>query len=125
MNCTKAPMRKYQICKRCVMDTSDLFIKFDNEGICNHCNDYINKRLITTAYQYNKEDSLENLFEYVKQFKSKKSSHDVAVGISGGTDSSTVTYLASKAGLKILAIHMDNCWDTPIASQNIQNLILP
>ena len=59
MSITKAPKRKYQICKRCVMDTSDLFIKFDENGICNHCNDYINKRLIATAYQYKKEDSLE------------------------------------------------------------------
>ena len=123
MNLSNVPKRPYQICKRCVMDTSDFQIRFNSKGICNHCTDYIKKRLSVTAYQHQKTDSLENLFESIKKFKSPSADHDVAVGISGGTDSSTVVYLASKAGLKVLAIHMDNCWDTPIAAQNIKNLI--
>ena len=27
----------YKICKRCVMDTSDMDITFDEKGYCNHC----------------------------------------------------------------------------------------
>jgi hypothetical protein len=32
--------REYQICTRCVMDTSDPEIQFDEQGVCNHCHDY-------------------------------------------------------------------------------------
>lgn len=35
---------KYKICKRCVMDTSDKNITFDDNGYCNHCNDALNKK---------------------------------------------------------------------------------
>lgn len=32
--------RKYQICKCCVMDTSDADIVFDSNGVCMRCNEY-------------------------------------------------------------------------------------
>ena len=115
--------KKYQICKRCVMDTSDKFIQFDSNGICNHCRDYLNKRLNVTAYKNQDKNALEDLFKRVRMLRSPNSKYDAAIGISGGTDSSMVAYLASKAGLKVLAIHMDNCWDSPIAAKNIKNLI--
>jgi len=28
---------EYRICTRCIMDTSDPDIEFDENGICNHC----------------------------------------------------------------------------------------
>ena len=31
---------EYKICKRCVMDTSDNEIEFDEFGVCNHCKDF-------------------------------------------------------------------------------------
>ena len=120
---SKVPERNYQICKRCVMDTSDKFIKFDSNGICNHCKDYLERRLNVTAFKNYEENALEDLFEKVKKLKPLNSKYHAAIGISGGTDSSMVTYLASKAGLKVLAIHMDNCWDSPTAAKNIKNLI--
>ena len=35
--------RKYQICNRCVMDTTDTQIIFDDDGNCNHCTNAIQK----------------------------------------------------------------------------------
>ena len=32
--------KEFQICKRCVMDTSDPKISFNEEGICDHCISY-------------------------------------------------------------------------------------
>ena len=32
--------RPYQVCTRCVMDTTDPLIKFDDNGRCNHCRDF-------------------------------------------------------------------------------------
>ena len=108
-NRTTIEKRNYKICNRCVMDTSDPWIEFDNDGICNHCRNYFAKRFRSHE---EKNDSLKNIFESIKSNRKKDSKYDVAVGISGGVDSSYVLYLAQKAGLKILAIHIDNCWDT-------------
>jgi len=32
--------RDYQICTRCIMDTTDPDIQFDGKGVCNHCRRY-------------------------------------------------------------------------------------
>ncbi len=114
--------RPYQICVRCVMDTSDPWIEFDSKGICNHCKAYSEKIFNSDDSKKNNED-LVDMFDGIKKLRNKKTKYDVAIGISGGVDSSYVTYLANQAGLKILAIHMDNCWDTPTAIKNINNLI--
>ena len=47
---TCVPHRDYQICTRCVMDTSDPWIRFDAEGICNHCTEFLERRLAVTSY---------------------------------------------------------------------------
>ena len=119
----KGEKRPYQICKRCVMDTSDPWIEFDSDGICNHCKTYFKKRFMPIKADKINKKSLEDLFKEIKKNKKSKSKYDVVTGISGGTDSSYVTYLAHKAGLKVLAVHVDNCWDTPTAIKNINKLI--
>ena len=32
--------RQYQICTRCVMDTTDSKITFDENGVCDHCRNF-------------------------------------------------------------------------------------
>jgi hypothetical protein len=109
------------------MDTSDPEIRFDRLGICNHCSDFLARRVPITAYQNRQTDqgesALQNLFREIQSKRDDRSQHDVVVGVSGGVDSSTVALLAQRAGLKVLAVHMDNGWDTPIAIQNIYKLI--
>ncbi len=116
-------IRPYQICVRCVMDTSDPWIEFDSKGVCNHCKAYSQKNFKSEDSIKEKKEDLEEMFDGIKKLRDKKTKYDVAIGISGGVDSSYVTYLANKAGLKVLAIHMDNCWDTATAIKNINNLI--
>jgi len=115
--------RDYKICKRCVMDTTDPWIEFDSDGFCNHCKTYFEKRYKSKDSSFVNKESLEEMFNKIKNNRNKNSKYDVAIGISGGVDSSFVVYLANLAGLKVLAIHMDNCWDTPTAIENINNLI--
>ena len=119
---SKAPKRNYQICKRCVMDTSDPWIIFDERGLCNHCRDFLDKRLPSIVNSKKDKSSLVKMFDDIKT-KSRKGYHDVLIGISGGVDSSFALLMAQKAGLKILAVHMDNGWDAPIAIKNINKLI--
>ena len=116
---TLAPHRIYQICSRCVMDTSDPWIQFDSEGRCNHCSQFLDVRLAITAYQTQKNNGLESLWSSIPRGVGK---YDVVVGVSGGVDSSTVALLAQRAGLRVLAVHMDNGWDTPIALLNVYQL---
>ncbi|NLG33317.1 MAG: hypothetical protein GX550_07335 [Syntrophomonadaceae bacterium] len=59
-------MRKYQICQRCIMDTSDPEIVFDEKGICNHCKraEQILGREPYCLPLAEKEKRLKNLAEY-------------------------------------------------------------
>lgn len=49
--------------------------------------------------------------------------YDCIVGVSGGTDSTYCLYMAKKLGLRPLAVHFDNGWDTDIAVDNIKNAV--
>jgi hypothetical protein len=115
-------LQKYQICSRCVMDTSDPWIRFDTLGRCNHCTDFLERRLLNTAYRQKSGDRLESMLASLRASRHSSTSHDVVVGVSGGVDSSTVALLAQQAGLRVLAVHMDNGWDTPIALQNVHEI---
>lgn len=114
---------EYRICARCLMDTSDPEIQFDEHGVCNHCHDYdrlIKQRIIKGAagLLY-----LEKLVEQIKQAGRGKP-YDCLMGVSGGVDSTYVAYVAKhKFGLRPLAVHMDNGWDSELAVKNIEETL--
>ncbi len=113
--------RKYQICQRCVMDTSDPFITFDEQGNCNHCTEFFTK---TAKRSYLGEESDKQLAHWVAKIKEagKNNEYDCLIGISGGVDSSYVAYQCKKLGLRPLAVHLDNGWNSEEAVQNIKNV---
>lgn len=113
--------KKYQICNRCVMDTSDPEITFDKEGNCNHCIDFLES---TSKKVYLGEKTDKELAEIVKTIKQKgkKNEFDCLIGVSGGIDSSYVAYLVKELGLRPLAVHMDNGWNSEEAVNNIKNI---
>ena len=112
--------KEYQICKRCVMDTSDEDIVFDEKGICHHCRDF---EKILQQPRYQKEDADKRLAEMISVIKAKGKKYDCIVGISGGVDSCYTAYLCHKWGLKPLLLHMDNGWNSEIAVSNIKKMI--
>jgi N-acetyl sugar amidotransferase len=113
--------KNYQICQRCVMDTSDPFITFDEQGNCNHCTEFLTK---TSKRSYLGEASDKQLAEWVKKIKEngKNKEYDCLIGVSGGVDSSYVAYQCVKLGLRPLAVHLDNGWNSEEAVQNIKNV---
>jgi len=114
---------EYQICNRCVMDTSASGILFDSNGICNYCTDMLNessKILFKDKIQRKKE--LDDLVKKVKEQGHGKD-YDCIMGVSGGVDSSTALVNAVNLGLRPLAVHMDNGWNTELAQNNISNLV--
>ena len=108
---------KEQICTRCVMDTTDPEIIFDENGVCNHCKNAI-KLLEVKRDKSGFEDKIE---EIKKAGKGKE--YDCIIGISGGVDSSYVIYYAKRLGLRPLAVHVDNGWNTELAVHNIKDLL--
>jgi len=110
---------KYQICDRCVMDTFDEFITFDERGYCNHCEAFIRRLEAQRPPSGSKEKQWEEILENIKK-KGRGRDYDCIVGISGGVDSSYTAYLCKKWGLRVLLLHMDNGWDTDISVKNIK-----
>ena len=111
----------YVVCNRCVMDTSDPEIIFDNKGFCNHCTEFINETS-KNIYQGKETDlQLKNLVSEIKR-NGKNSKYDCLIGVSGGVDSSYVAYMTHQLGLRTLAVHLDNGWNSEEAVLNIKNL---
>ena len=110
---------EYRICKRCVMDTTDPTIVFDENGYCNHCNDALKNKPITLEETDN--HSFNEIINTLKQ-QGKGKKYDCILGISGGIDSSYLAYLLSKENLRILGVHIDAGWDTEISSRNLKLL---
>ena len=104
------------------MDTTDSTIIFNNEGVCNHCHlyDIKNNNFIDDT---DKKQSLEKLVERIK-LKNKNKKYDCLIGISGGVDSTYVAYLVKEIlGLRPLAVHLDNGWNSELAVKNIENIV--
>jgi len=97
-------------------------ISFDAEGHCNYCNQAYKE--MEKTYFPNEEGrrKLENLLSKVKN-EGKGKKYDCIMGISGGLDSSYLAYLGYKWGLRVLAIHIDDGFDTEISKSNIRKLI--
>ena len=109
--------RNYQVCTRCIMDTSDPEITFDKNGVCNHCKLYDSQ----SQYIFSQE-KLEEVVEKIKR-QGKGKEYDCLIGLSGGVDSCMTAYLAKKAGLNPLALHVDNGWNSEISQSNLERTL--
>jgi asparagine synthetase B (glutamine-hydrolysing) len=115
--------RTYQICPNCIMDTSDSNIVFDSRGWCDYCNNYHANILPHWHPDERGERELQPVIERIKR-DGRGKDHDCLIGISGGVDSSYVTYLAkAKFGLRPLLFHVDAGWNSQQAVNNIEKLV--
>lgn len=110
-----------QVCVRCVMDQSDPDIAFDAEGVCNHCKEHEARVAATPLARGSAEADLRALVAKIKA--AAKGPYDSIIGLSGGVDSSFLAEQAVALGLKPLAVHFDNGWNSELAVQNIQNVV--
>ena len=114
--------RPYRACTRCVMDTSDPEIRFDASGVCNHCALY---QEVVAASVYRGADGRRRLEEATRQIiaDGKGKPYDCIIGVSGGVDSTYTAYVVKQLGLRPLAVHLDNGWNSEVAVRNIENII--
>ncbi len=114
--------RPYQICKCCVMDTSDEDITFDENGVCMRCREYARRILPEWNYGKGHEKELSDLIRKVKE-SGKGKKYDCILGLSGGLDSSYMLHLAVKEwGLRPFVFHIDAGWNLPVAEENIRKI---
>lgn len=108
-------------CKRCIYDSKVTGISFDSNGICNYCNQI---DFLKEEYQTGQIEGENKLFEIINKLKKegKHKKYDCVVGVSGGTDSSYLLIKAKEWGLRPLAVHYDNTWNTAIATENLRKV---
>lgn len=115
--------RKYQVCTNCVMDTTDSKIKFDENGVCDHCLDF--KDNIKPNWHTDERGHAE-LIDIVDKIKldGKGRNFDCIIGMSGGADCSYLLHIAvKKYGLRPLVFHVDGGWNSAFAINNIKVMI--
>ncbi len=106
------------ICTKCLMDDTVPGISFDKNGECTFCKIHNN---LENKFPLN--ENTENIVkEIVGKIKSdgKNKEYDCILGVSGGRDSTYTLYKAVQLGLRPLAVHFDNGWNSEIAVQNIK-----
>lgn len=111
-----------KVCNRCIMDTTIKIINFDENGICNYCKTYEHRVSNELYKEPDRSQKLNLLIEKIKK-DGKNKNYDCVIGVSGGVDSSFVAHLVKEFGLRPLAIHLDNGWNSELAVQNIQQLL--
>ena len=116
--------KSYKICSKCVMDISDKNIKFNKDGICDHCLNYKYRILPKWKSQTKNSNNIKKLSDKIKKRKINNSEHDCIIGMSGGVDSSYLVYVAKEImGLNPLVFHVDAGWNSDIAINNIERIV--
>lgn len=110
-----------QTCTRCIMDTSDPDIAFNEQGHCNHCANALER--IGRYYLPNARGAevLQGLLQEMQQAGRDKP-YDCVVGLSGGVDSSYLAYKTKEWGLRPLLFHVDGGWNMPESEANVKNV---
>ena len=115
--------RKYQICSKTIMDTTDPKIVFDENGASDY---YLNFQNTILPNWNPNEKGMKELMKVAKKIKKegKGKDFDCIIGLSGGLDSSYVAYVVKEImDLRPLLFHVDAGWNTQQAVSNIEKLV--
>ena len=116
-------VRPYQRCARCVMDTTDSKITFDEQGVCDHCRNFDARIKPTWEPQKNRFDELEELSKQIRK-SGERSEYDCILGLSGGADSCYLAYIAKEImHLRPLIYVVDTGWNLNVAVENIERIV--
>lgn len=119
---SSVPSAGYQVCTRCVMDTSDPEIVFDADGVCNHCRYF---DAVTRLHWFPNEDGARRWSTIVDSIRAagRGREYDCIIGLSGGVDSSYVALKVHEWKLRPLVVHVDGGWNSELAVANIERIV--
>lgn len=109
-------------CASCVMDSTDPDIQFDKDGVCNYCLNYSYRKGLFVPDKITQKQQLDELVRFCRN-NGKDKVYDCVIGVSGGVDSTYVAYLVKQLGLRPLAVHLDNGWNSELAISNIRSTL--
>ena len=116
-------MNNYKICSRCIMDTTDPNIRFDENGVSDYYHNFHEQILPNWHTDIKGYEELMRIAERIKK-EGKGKDFDCIMGLSGGLDSSYTAYVAKEImGLRPLIFHVDAGWNTQQAVSNIEKLV--
>jgi N-acetyl sugar amidotransferase len=105
------------------MDTiADPDIRFNEQGVCNYYYSFLEKLKIRVPAPGEREQQLERLVAKMKK-DGRGNQYDCVIGVSGGIDSTYVAYKVKELGLRPLAVHVDNGWNSELAVENIEKTL--
>ena len=114
---------RIQVCTRCVMDSTDPEIEFDERGVCSRCTAWFARWPSVEKMQPDADDRLNAVIDRISR-RGRGREYDCVIGLSGGVDS---TYLAlvlvERFGLRPIAVHMDNGWNSELAVFNVERIV--
>ncbi len=112
--------KEIKICRRCILPETFPGIKFDDQGVCNHC-----RREESTEVKVfdKKEKYRERLKQLINDIKGKAPVYDAIMAYSGGKDSSyAMKLLIERYDLRIVALTFDNHFVSSTAMENIKKV---
>jgi len=104
------------------MDKSDPDITFDQDGVCHHVERARHRLAMDCFRGPDAAERLGGLVDTIKR-EGRGKPYDCVIGVSGGTDSSVAILRAKDLGLKPLAVHLDNGWNSGLAVANIERVL--
>lgn len=114
-------MSNATVCTRCIYDSAIPGIVFDRAGVCNFCLQIDSMKNQYKTGMPEGEAALQDIINKIRE-ANRGGKYDCVVGVSGGTDSSYLLYLAKKWNLRPLAVHYDNTWNSAVATDNIRKV---
>ncbi len=113
---------EHRVCARCIYDTRIQGIHFDDDGVCQYCRQ---TEELKARYGTGTAEGRRRLDASLSEIRAagRGRRYDCVVGVSGGTDSSFLVAKAVEWGLRPLAVHYDNTWNSAIATENIRKVL--
>ena len=109
-----------KLCQRCILPDTFPGIKFDANGICNHC---LREESAIARATWKKAEYRSRLDNLIKECKGKAPAYDAVMAYSGGKDSSyTLKLLKERYKLRILSLTLDNHFISPVSLENIKRI---
>ena len=107
------------VCSRCVLPGTFPRVRFDEDGVCNFCRDFVANDGGEAA-----KARFRTRFEELVERLGDRGEYDVLVCYSGGKDSTfTLQLLREEYRLNVLAVTIDNGFVSPGAVENIRKVV--
>lgn len=112
--------KEIRTCNLGLWDETMPGISFDENGVSNYC--HLQQKMMSDYPRGEKgRNDWNQLVEKIKQ-RGRKEKYDCVIGVSGGVDSSFLLHIAKEHGLRPLAVHLDNGFNSEIAVSNIEKI---